>query len=188
VMTPSPSLRANGAAGQPLLPLENPKENQDLGQHDANRVSQFDTEQNAKIPEKYPGSREKSGDSVRDVFTGTGRPRVNSTHSHAERGLDAYWTPPEAVTALLRIEQVPKSVIDPACGSGAILDALRAAGRSVYGCDVVDYGWEGTVAFSPGRSSHFAMSRSSLLLIASRRSLWREHSKVVPGLPPFCCG
>jgi hypothetical protein len=69
------------------------------------------------------------------------RLRVNSTHSHADRGLDAYWTPPEATTALLKIESVPRSVADPACGSGAILDALKAAGHIVHGSDIADYGW-----------------------------------------------
>jgi hypothetical protein len=74
-----------------------------------------------------------------------GRLRVISTHSHADRGLDAYWTPPEATTALLKIESVPRSVADPACGSGAILDVLRAAGHIVRGADIVDYGWPHTV-------------------------------------------
>ena len=57
----------------------------------------------------------------------------------------AGWTPirtaPEATTALLKIESVPRSVADPACGSGAILDVLRAAGHMVHGSDIVDYGW-----------------------------------------------
>jgi hypothetical protein len=86
--------------------------------------------------------------SVRDTFapdSPTGRLRINSTHNHADRGLDAYWTPPEAVTALLAIEQVPKFVLDPACGSGAILDVLRAAGHVVRGSDIADWGWPGTV-------------------------------------------
>jgi hypothetical protein len=72
-----------------------------------------------------------------------GRLRVNSTH--ADRGLDAYWTPPEATTALLKIESVPRSVADPACGSGAILDVLRAAGHIVHGWDIAYYGWPHSV-------------------------------------------
>jgi hypothetical protein len=62
----------------------------------------------------------------------------------------AGWTPiglprPEATTALLKIESVPRSVADPACGSGAILDVLRAAGHIVYGWGIADYGWPHTV-------------------------------------------
>ena len=53
--------------------------------------------------------------------------------------------PPEATTALSKIESVPRSVADPACGSGAILDVLRAAGHNVHGADIVDYGWPHTV-------------------------------------------
>ena len=73
------------------------------------------------------------------------RLRVNTTHSHADRGLDAYWTPPEATTALLKIESVPRSVADPACGSGAILAVLQAAGHIVHGSDIIGYGWPHTV-------------------------------------------
>jgi len=53
--------------------------------------------------------------------------------------------PPEATTALSKIESVPRSVADPACGSGAILDVLRAAGHIVHGSDIADYGWPHTV-------------------------------------------
>ena len=71
--------------------------------------------------------------------------RINSTHSHGDRGLDAYWTPPEAVRALMAVERLPLSIADPACGSGAILDTLKAAGHIVHGADIVDYGWPHTI-------------------------------------------
>jgi len=68
--------------------------------------------------------------------------RVNATHSHADRGLDAYWTPPQATRALMAIERLPQSIADPCCGSGAILDVLRDEGdHIVFGADVVNYGW-----------------------------------------------
>jgi hypothetical protein len=62
--------------------------------------------------------------------------RTNSTHAHADRGLDAYWMGPEAVKALLRIETLPKRIHDPCCGNGAILDVLEAAGHHVSGADI----------------------------------------------------
>ncbi len=71
--------------------------------------------------------------------------RINATHNRADRGLDPYWTPSAATSALLKIENVPNSVADPACGSGAILNVLREAGHVVHGSDIVDYGWPHTV-------------------------------------------
>jgi hypothetical protein len=71
--------------------------------------------------------------------------RINSTHSSADRGLDAYWTPPEATGALLKLESLPQSIADPCCGSGAILNVLAAAGHITFGSDIVDYGWPNTV-------------------------------------------
>jgi hypothetical protein len=73
------------------------------------------------------------------------RPRINSSHSIKDRGLDAYWTPPCAVSALMRIETLPKPIADPCCGSGAILDVLSEAGHIVHGADIADYGWPATI-------------------------------------------
>jgi hypothetical protein len=64
-------------------------------------------------------------------------------HCHADRGDDFYATPPEAVTALLAVERkwLPAGAIwEPACGDGAIVNVLRAAGRSVFATDIVDRG------------------------------------------------
>lgn len=58
----------------------------------------------------------------------------------ADRGLDLYETPGEAVRALLAREPVPLLVWEPACGPGAIVRELRAAGRFVYASDLADYG------------------------------------------------
>jgi hypothetical protein len=70
--------------------------------------------------------------------------RINSTHTMKERSLDAYFTPPCAVHALMKLERLPRAIADPCCGAGAILDVL-AAGHDVYGLDIQDYGWPGTV-------------------------------------------
>jgi hypothetical protein len=55
------------------------------------------------------------------------------------RGDDCYETPPEAVEALLAVEDVPPLVWEPACGPGAIARVLRAHGRRVVATDLVDY-------------------------------------------------
>jgi hypothetical protein len=73
--------------------------------------------------------------------------RINLTHSYAVRQNDCYWTPACAVQALLRIEgtALPRSLTDPCCGAGAILDVLKAAGHIVHGADIIDHGWPHTV-------------------------------------------
>lgn len=63
-----------------------------------------------------------------------------SQHAHAERGLDLYETPPVAVRALLTNEWLPHRLWEPACGPGAIVRELRAAGHEVFASDVKDYG------------------------------------------------
>jgi len=62
----------------------------------------------------------------------------------ADRGDDAYFSPPEAVSALLAIEaaHMPASVWEPAAGAGAIVKPLRQSGRTVIASDIRDYGLE----------------------------------------------
>jgi hypothetical protein len=61
-------------------------------------------------------------------------------HSHAERGLDLYETPNVAVEALLRVEQIPQRIWEPAAGKGAIVRVLRDHGHAVMASDIYDYG------------------------------------------------
>jgi len=56
-----------------------------------------------------------------------------------DRGNDLYESPPEAVHALLGVEDIPAVVWEPACGPGSIVRVLRASGRQVYATDLVDY-------------------------------------------------
>jgi Domain of unknown function (DUF927) len=53
-----------------------------------------------------------------------GGPRINSRRTNAERGDDAYFTPPCAVRSLMALETLPHEIMDPCCGNGAILDVL----------------------------------------------------------------
>jgi hypothetical protein len=57
----------------------------------------------------------------------------------ADRKDDLYESPPEAVTALLKAENLPAVIWEPACGPGSIVRVLRASGRQVYATDLVDY-------------------------------------------------
>jgi hypothetical protein len=71
--------------------------------------------------------------------------RIQSSHNHADRGLDPYFTCPEAVYALLHVEDdhLPHRIWEPAAGDGAISRILRAHGHDVLSTDIADYGWEG---------------------------------------------
>jgi hypothetical protein len=67
---------------------------------------------------------------------------LQSSHNHAVRGLDAYFSPPEAVRSLLRIEadHLPRCIWEPAAGDGAIVRPLQHAGYTVLASDIADYG------------------------------------------------
>ncbi len=69
------------------------------------------------------------------LATGTG----NKAAPLSERKNDLYQTPPEAVTALLAVEDIPQTIWEPACGPGSIVRVLRDAGHVVYATDLVDY-------------------------------------------------
>ena len=70
--------------------------------------------------------------------------RIQSSHHHTDRGLDAYFSPPEATLSLLSIEgqYLPKLIWEPAAGDGAIVKPLIDAGFKVFATDLVDYGLE----------------------------------------------
>lgn len=60
--------------------------------------------------------------------------------SAAERGNNLYETPPEAMSALLSLMRFSRRIYEPACGRGAIVRELEAAGYDVALSDLVDYG------------------------------------------------
>ena len=60
-------------------------------------------------------------------------------HSLAARADDLYETPPIAVEALMRAEQLPHHIWECACGPGAIVGVLREAGHQVYATDINDW-------------------------------------------------
>lgn len=68
------------------------------------------------------------------LATGTKRHRLK------DRGADLYETPPSAVHALLKVEPIPLTVWEPACGPGAIVSTLRDTGRAVIATDLNDWG------------------------------------------------
>jgi hypothetical protein len=66
----------------------------------------------------------------------------NIRHVLADRKDDLYETPEVAVHALMREENLPHGIWEPACGRGAIVRVLRAAGHHVHATDLVDRGLE----------------------------------------------
>lgn len=69
------------------------------------------------------------------LATGTARAPLR------DRGDDLYETPEVAVEALLRVEQLPNDIWEPACGPGAIAKVLRRHGHCVLATDLIDYGY-----------------------------------------------
>ena len=63
----------------------------------------------------------------------------HGTHRHEDRGPDNYSTPACAVQALLRVEQLPVKIWEPAAGYGSIVMALRAARHDVIASDLRDW-------------------------------------------------
>ncbi len=65
-----------------------------------------------------------------------------SDRLHPNRApFEFYPTPPEAVRALLSVEQFDGPIWEPACGDGAIARALTAGGYDVIATDIADYGF-----------------------------------------------
>lgn len=61
-----------------------------------------------------------------------------------DRKDDLYETPPEAVRALLTVEDLRgQNVWEPACGPGSIVRTLRSYGLDVLATDLVNYEWRG---------------------------------------------
>jgi hypothetical protein len=87
-------------------------------------------------------ARQGDGPSVIPEETGTALDHAcgNGRHTLAERGHDCYSTPAVAVEALLRVEELPHRLWEPAAGRGNIVDVLRAHGHEVIGSDLIDYG------------------------------------------------
>ena len=54
---------------------------------------------------------------------------------------DFYPTPPEAVRALLSVEQFDGLIWEPACGDGAIAKELARHDHSVHPTDLIDRGY-----------------------------------------------
>ena len=76
----------------------------------------------------------------------TGKRRLShaansGSHPLADRGDDLYQTPAEAVHALLRVEDIPHGVWEPAAGRGAIVSVLRDRGHAVIASDITDHGF-----------------------------------------------
>ena len=61
--------------------------------------------------------------------------QVNRAPLQERRG-DCYDTPAVAVNALIRAELLPRRIWEPACGTGNIVNVLRASGREVIATDL----------------------------------------------------
>jgi hypothetical protein len=63
-------------------------------------------------------------------------------HDQAARQKDDFYpTPRRGIDALLAVEKFEGAIWEPACGDGAISEALKAAGYHVQSTDLVDRGY-----------------------------------------------
>ena len=62
--------------------------------------------------------------------------KAGPNHRSAPKGLDLHETPPQAIAALLRREQLPARLWDPCAGPGAIVQAIKDSGRVCFGSDI----------------------------------------------------
>jgi hypothetical protein len=71
--------------------------------------------------------------------------RAQRRHAYAEQNEDAYFTCPEAVISLLHLERpyLPRVLLEPCAGDGAISILLRRAGYDVTAFDIKDHGLPG---------------------------------------------
>ena len=73
------------------------------------------------------------------------RLRIQSKHSNADRGLDPYFTCPEAIISLMALERayLPRVLLDPCAGDGAFTRLMAWHGYETYANDIKDYGLAG---------------------------------------------
>jgi hypothetical protein len=67
----------------------------------------------------------------------------NGRHTQEVRGPDLYPTPAALTNALLQVEDLPKTLWEPAAGMGHMTDALKASGHKVFSSDKHGYGTDG---------------------------------------------
>lgn len=70
--------------------------------------------------------------------------RIQSTRAMSDRGLDPYFTCPEATVSLMYLERayLPPVILDPCAGNGAITRLLTQFGYETHANDIKDYGLE----------------------------------------------
>ena len=91
---------------------------------------------------------------------------------------DFYPTPKEAIDALIKVENLPKDIWEPACGNGAISKPLISAGHNVISTDLNDYGYGKT-------GVDFLMEFKPLIL--DQNKLTRLKHFVYPSLFQILC-
>jgi hypothetical protein len=69
------------------------------------------------------------------------RTQSRNTYDDEFKGLDPNFTSYEAIASLIQLEgaRLPRTILEPACGDGAIVRPLRDSGRLVACCDIYPY-------------------------------------------------
>ena len=96
------------------------------------QLNSFFEKQHVKNPEVPDSQREAAGYVTAQSIVGTSKGR--SKH-------DFYPTPAFATESLLEKEQFSGTILEPACGDGAISKILESNGFSVSSSDLIDHGY-----------------------------------------------
>ena len=92
---------------------------------------------------------------------------------------DLYETPEVATLSLLAVEPLPPTILEPACGRGAISRVLRRAGHTVIENDIVDYG-QGQDSVQDFLDSSRPGPTRSMPSSRIHRTGWRSNSSDTP--------
>jgi 2-polyprenyl-3-methyl-5-hydroxy-6-metoxy-1,4-benzoquinol methylase len=88
------------------------------------------------------GRKAAAEDALFERLKATRKLRISSNHGMDVRGLDPYFTGPEAVVCLMALERayLPKVILDPCAGDGAFTTLMAAHGYETHANDIFDYG------------------------------------------------
>lgn len=110
------------------------------------------------------------------------RPKPRHTGTAVAKDLQFYPTPKAVIDLILKeIGDIRgKRILEPSCGDGRIMDALRAAGARPYGVEV-----DAARANAARANGHGVMTHNFLTLGPQAGSSWEDFDLVVMN-PPFC--
>jgi hypothetical protein len=109
-------------------------------------------------------------------------------HPDSARGNDLYETLEVATLSLLAVEPLPPTILEPACGRGAIGKVLRSAGHTVIENDIVDYrqgqdSVQDFLNFELAQAGEISSPRAAMRTAAARKQEQKNRRRNPPSEP-----